>query len=183
MHPLPDNQDPQRPGSVRLRPVVASDIPVLFEHQSDPEGARMAVVIPRTREAFDTLWDRLLNAPPPRLVARAVEADGQLVGTMNCFQRIPSEEEATLMGITREELDYVGYWFGREHWGKGIATRAMTELLKEVKRRPLYARAASTNTASLRVLHGAGFVTLALYNSPPGDPRFPPCEEHLLILR
>jgi RimJ/RimL family protein N-acetyltransferase len=174
---------PDRPLSVTLRPLAAADIPTLFEHQCDPEASRMAVVTPRTREAFEELWNRLLTTPPPRLAARAIEADGVLVGMINCFQRTPSEEEASLMGVAREELDYVGYWLGREHWGRGIGGRCLAALLREVDRRPLYARAASTNTASLRILHANGFVTVAKYNSPPGDPRFPPCEEHLLILK
>jgi RimJ/RimL family protein N-acetyltransferase len=51
----------------------------------------------------------------------------------------------------------VGYWLGREFWGKGIATRALVEFLKVVAERPLYARVAKHNIASFRVLEKCGF--------------------------
>ena len=41
--------------------------------------------------------------------------------------------------------------------GRGIATRALTLLLAEVPARPVFARAAADNEASLRVLAKAGF--------------------------
>ena len=45
----------------------------------------------------------------------------------------------------------------RAHWGKGIATTALQILLAETAERPVYARAASDNVGSLRVLEKAGF--------------------------
>ena len=48
-------------------------------------------------------------------------------------------------------------WVGNEFWGNGIATQALTELLRTVEDRPLYASAASDNAASLRVLEKCGF--------------------------
>lgn len=51
----------------------------------------------------------------------------------------------------------VGYWIGKEYWGKGLATRALTEFLGLVKARPLYARAAKDNIASIRVLEKCRF--------------------------
>jgi RimJ/RimL family protein N-acetyltransferase len=52
----------------------------------------------------------------------------------------------------------VTYWIGKEYWGKGIATRALAAYLEQVvTMRPLYARAAKDNTASLRVLEKCGF--------------------------
>jgi RimJ/RimL family protein N-acetyltransferase len=45
-------------------------------------------------------------------------------------------------------------------WGRGIATRALTLLLELVPQRPLYARAASDNVASLKVLRACGFVAI-----------------------
>ncbi len=51
----------------------------------------------------------------------------------------------------------VGYWIGREHWGKGIATRALTLLLTEVDTRPLHAHVAQHNAGSIRVLEKCGF--------------------------
>jgi RimJ/RimL family protein N-acetyltransferase len=51
----------------------------------------------------------------------------------------------------------VCYWIGREYWGKGLATRALAELLGQVTVRPLYARVARDNLASIRVLEKCGF--------------------------
>src|SRR5262249_44237054 len=52
----------------------------------------------------------------------------------------------------------VSYWIGRAFWGKGIATKALAALLGSVKTRPLYARAARDNIASIRVLEKCGFM-------------------------
>lgn len=52
----------------------------------------------------------------------------------------------------------VTYWIGREDWGRGIATRALHEFLQLEVTRPLYARAASDNAASIRVLTKCGFL-------------------------
>ena len=51
----------------------------------------------------------------------------------------------------------VGYWLGREYWGKGIATRALSAFLDHFKTRPLYAHVAKHNRASIRVLEKCGF--------------------------
>jgi RimJ/RimL family protein N-acetyltransferase len=52
----------------------------------------------------------------------------------------------------------VTYWLGREFWGPGIATAALRKLLEIVAERPLVARAAADNAASIRVLEKCGFV-------------------------
>jgi RimJ/RimL family protein N-acetyltransferase len=51
----------------------------------------------------------------------------------------------------------VSYWIDRSAWGRGIASGALELLLELVPARPLHARAASDNVASLRVLRKAGF--------------------------
>jgi len=51
----------------------------------------------------------------------------------------------------------VTYWIDRASWGRGIATRALALLLDLVPVRPVHARAASDNIASLRVLQKSGF--------------------------
>jgi RimJ/RimL family protein N-acetyltransferase len=53
---------------------------------------------------------------------------------------------------------HVGYWLGKEYWGKGIATLALAMFLEQVKLRPLYAHVAKTNGASIRVLQKCGFL-------------------------
>jgi len=63
-----------------------------------------------------------------------------------------------LASFERFDQPEVCYWLGREYWGQGVATTALTQYLKDLPVRPLYARAAIDNTASLRVLAKCGFV-------------------------
>ena len=69
---------------VRLREVEPGDLPVLFQHQLDPEANRMAVARPRDEHAFNAHWAKILG--DPTVVAKAILADGRLVGTINCFK-------------------------------------------------------------------------------------------------
>jgi RimJ/RimL family protein N-acetyltransferase len=78
-----------------------------------------------------------------REAEEAVECGDAVVGYVSSF--------------VREGLREVAYWYGREHWGKGIATEALRELLAEVHERPLFARVAMDHTASRRVLEKVGF--------------------------
>jgi RimJ/RimL family protein N-acetyltransferase len=54
----------------------------------------------------------------------------------------------------------VGYWIGSEYWGKGIATRALAAFLEHDRTRPLHARVAKHNVASVRVLEKCGFTVI-----------------------
>jgi RimJ/RimL family protein N-acetyltransferase len=152
--------------SVRLRPVQQGDLPRMYDLQLDPESNRMAVTIPRSREAFDSHWAKSLDAPGN--TTRAVLVGQALVGYISCF---PMDDQ-----------DHVGYWIDRAYWGRGIASRALHLLLQEVAKRPLVATAATSNRASLRVLQKCGFVVEGVRLSPATD-RYPECEEAVLMLR
>jgi Acetyltransferase (GNAT) domain len=55
----------------------------------------------------------------------------------------------------------VTYWLGKEYWGKGLATWALTEFLTHHnKTRPIYARVAKDNLGSRRVLEKCGFAII-----------------------
>jgi RimJ/RimL family protein N-acetyltransferase len=55
----------------------------------------------------------------------------------------------------------VTYWLGKEYWGKGIATWALTAFLTHHnKTRPIYARVAKDNLVSRRVLEKCGFAII-----------------------
>jgi RimJ/RimL family protein N-acetyltransferase len=54
----------------------------------------------------------------------------------------------------------VGYWIGKEFWGKGIASGSLKQFLGVVKSRPLFAHVARHNRASKRVLEKCGFVVV-----------------------
>jgi RimJ/RimL family protein N-acetyltransferase len=71
----------------------------------------------------------------------------------------------------------VGYWIGREFWGRGLATQALAELAGLVDARPLHAHVVKHNVASIRVLEKCGFA--AVESRTAGDG----IEELLLELR
>jgi RimJ/RimL family protein N-acetyltransferase len=127
---------------VTIRRVEERDLPTLYEFQLDPEASRMAVFPPRDWAAFEPHWKRILS--DPALVARAIVEDGTLVGSVSVW------------GPPGERL--VGYWIGREHWGRGLATRGLALLLLELTERPLTAHVAKSNVGSIRVLEKCGFV-------------------------
>ena len=132
---------------VALRPVEDRDLDALFEQMRDPESVRMAAFTPKDpndRSAFDAHLARVRAAPD--VTHCAVTCDGQLVGSIASFQ-VNGQTEIT-------------YWIDRAAWGRGIASRAVALLLDLVPDRPLYARAASDNAGSLRVLHKSGFGTV-----------------------
>lgn len=126
---------------VVLRPVEDDDLPILFEHQADAEASRMAAFPSRDRDAFMAHWDRI--RPDPANITRTVLVGGRVAGNVVCWEHPGGRE--------------VGYWIGREHWGCGVATRALRAFLTEVAVRPLLAHVAWHNGASIRVLEKCGF--------------------------
>ena len=129
---------------IALRPIEDADLDALFDQMRDPESVAMAAftaVDPADRDAFDAHMARVRNAPGT--TNRVITCDGQFIGSIASF---PSGDETE-----------VTYWIDRSAWGRGIASRALELLLELVPVRPLHARAASDNIASLRVLRKAGF--------------------------
>jgi RimJ/RimL family protein N-acetyltransferase len=130
---------------VHLRPVEPADLEVFFQNQRDQESVALADVPAREREAFDAHWAKILVDPATAI--RTVVVDDQVVGNVLSFP---------LNG-----LQMVGYWIGREHWGRGYASAALSQFLEVETQRPLHAHVATHNAGSMRVLQKAGF---ALYD-------------------
>lgn len=152
---------------IRLRPAEVADLPRIYTLQLDPESNRMAATVPRSAEAFDAHWAKVLA--DPQVAARVILVDEQVVGVVSCFPR--------------DGQDHVGYWIDRAYWGRGIASRALHLLLQEVGTRLLVATAATSNGASLRVLEKCGFVVETVRQSPASDRRYLECEEAVLVRR
>lgn len=130
---------------ISLRAVTGSDLPTFFEQQRDPAAVYMAAFTmkdPNDRAAFDAHWAYILANPDTNI--RAIIVDSELAGSV--------------LSYTSEIGPEVSYWIGREFWGRGIATAALREFLKLQTTRPIFARAAADNLASLRVLQKCGFV-------------------------
>lgn len=127
---------------ITLRDVIESDLPILFEQQLDPEATEMADFPSRGRDAFMAHWAKVLANPSN--ITKTILVDGQVAGNIGSFIQADQRE--------------VGYWFGRQYWGKGVATRALAAFLDHVAVRPLYAHVVKHNLGSIRVLEKCGFM-------------------------
>ncbi|MEU6371536.1 GNAT family N-acetyltransferase [Streptomyces sp. NPDC046909] len=128
-----------------LRELDDSDLPIFWQQLTDPEVQRMAAVTRKyhyDRGHFDQHWSKVRS--DPSVILRTVLADGAVAGHAAVFGS-PSEREVT-------------YVIGRVHWGQGIATAALAELIKLEPARPLHADAAADNAGSIRVLEKCGFI-------------------------
>ncbi len=125
-----------------LRDLSDADFTILFAHQQDATAARMAAFGTRDRDeaAFVARWKKNLAA---QTTAKGIVIEGELVGFVATF--------------LHDGKPQVTYWIARSHWGRGVASAALTELLAIVPTRPLYASAAKDNAASVRVLAKCGF--------------------------
>jgi RimJ/RimL family protein N-acetyltransferase len=130
------------PPEVRLRPVEESDLPIFLAHQDDPVAAAMAAFPTRAPDAFYAHWATIMA--DPALLAWTITADGVVVGDIVSWVEDGRRE--------------VGYWIGRDVWGRGYATAALRLLLQIVPDRPMHARAADHNLGSRRVLEQCGFI-------------------------
>jgi RimJ/RimL family protein N-acetyltransferase len=131
-------------GEILLRDVIEADLPVFFEQQLDPEANYMAAFTRKDaadKDAFMLHWARILGDED--IFIKTILYEGQVAGSVLSYVQMGDRE--------------VSYWIGKEYWGNGIATRALSELLGHIPMRPLYARAAKDNLASLRVLQKCGF--------------------------
>jgi RimJ/RimL family protein N-acetyltransferase len=140
-----------------------------FEQQLDPAANRMAAFTakdPADRDAFMAHWTKILG--DDTITKRTILFDGHVAGHVASFERFGKPE--------------ITYWIGREYRGKGIATKALSAFLDDLKSRPLYARAAKDNVASLRVLEKCGF-TVCGYGHAFANARGEEVEEAILELR
>lgn len=148
-----------------LREVEPRDVPVLYRQQADVAASRLAAVASRDRGAHAAHLTKILADPD--VMIRAVDVDGVVAGLVLRFPR--------------EGVREVGYWLGREFWGRGLASQALAEFLTLDANRPLYGLVAEHNHASRRVLERNGFV---LVGREEPDPQLPPdIATPLLVLR
>ncbi|MDO9457706.1 GNAT family N-acetyltransferase [Nocardioides sp.] len=126
---------------VRLRTIEDGDVDVFFDHQADPLAVEMAAFPARDRDRVVAHWARL--RADDTLVTRTIVADGVVAGN--------------IVSWPDDGKQFLGYWVGREWWGRGVATRALALLLDEVPVRPLRAHVVAHNFGSIRVLEKCGF--------------------------
>lgn len=127
-----------------LRDTTEADLPLFFEWQRDPVANQMAAFTakdPTDREAFRAHWTKILR--DDAIIKKTILFGSRVIGSIARFEWLGRPN--------------VTYWIGREYWGRGLATEALSQFLQDVKTRPLYASAAKDNLASIRVLQKCGF--------------------------
>jgi [ribosomal protein S5]-alanine N-acetyltransferase len=132
-------------GAVQLRDTTEADLDTLFDLQDDDESRRMAAFAPHDtadRAAYVARHRQYLRDEDK--VTKTVVVDGEVVGSVAKFV-MDGEAEVT-------------YLIRRDQWGRGLASAALAGLLDEVRERPLFARVATDNVGSARVLERNGFV-------------------------
>ena len=130
---------------ILIRPVLPTDLPSLFEQQLDPQAVAMSAYPSKDRGEFMRHWEGIMRNKS--ITARTIIYKEKIAGHLICWKEGKYEQR-------------VGYWIGRQFWGRGIATSALREFLAEVRVRPLYAEVANHNVASKRVLEKNGFEVL-----------------------
>ena len=139
---------------VFLREWQTGDAAALAEVLSDKavqDHLRDGIPYPYTEEDGRAFIAAMLAAPPDETFARAIVADGRVVGSIGVFRQ----------GNIHRRTAEMGYYVGRKYWRRGIGTEAVrqmadwifahTDLLR------LYAEPFACNAASCRVLEKAGF--------------------------
>ena len=130
--------------NISLRDTTENDLDLYFEQQLDEDSNYMAAFTaedPSDKAAFMAHWAKILSNDS--IVKRAILVGDTVVGHIDCFELFGEQS--------------IGYWIGKQYWGKGIATKALSLFLKELTIRPLYARIVNDNIGSLRVLEKNGF--------------------------
>ena len=138
-----------------LRPGWAEDAPELARAIADEQVVRNLATAPWPYRQEDA--EAFLAAPrdpvmPSFLITERTDGAPRIVGSCGLGRRPSGSVE-------------MGYWIGRQHWGKGFATeasRALIEIAKALKLPRLEASHFLDNPASGRVLEKLGFVATGM---------------------
>ena len=135
-------------GHIELRDLDDDDLDAIFEMMRDRTAVEMAAFTaadPDDRDAFDAWIARERTAS--EVATYVVTENGGFAGTAALFS-VEGDREVT-------------YWIARHAWGRGVATEALRILVSREAERPLFARVAAHNAASLAVLTKVGFTEVS----------------------
>lgn len=154
--------------SVTLKITEPADLEQLFLFQLDPEACYLAAFMAKDhadKEAYIAKHTPFLSDPTK--TTRTILVNGNIAGSISKFV-MQGDAEIT-------------YWMDKQYWGKGIATKALTEFLKIETTRPIYGRVAFDNIGSQRVLEKCGFVKIGTDRGFANE-RQAEIEEYIFIL-
>ena len=127
--------------SISLREVTDADVEIFYDYQRDPIAVEMAACPSREKEAHRQHWAK-------------IQADDS---TVNRTILLGDEVAGSIGSWVQHDKRLIGYWIGREHWGKGVATSALCQFLDLLGERPLFAHVVKHNRGSIHVLEKCGF--------------------------
>ncbi|MEM9824908.1 MAG: GNAT family protein [Bacteroidota bacterium] len=136
----------------KLRPWTEKDLPHLVKHANNFNIAKMLTdkfPHPYTLESGKFFLKLANQFDPPQILA--IDIEGEAVGALGLHPQ---------SGIQIKNAE-LGYWLSEDHWGQGIISRAIPQIVDygfkilEVDR--IFARPFGHNIASQRVLEKAGF--------------------------
>ena len=99
-----------------LREVCEEDLHIFYTHQIDPDATRVAAFPSRDWDTFAVHWKKILQ--DEEVFVRTILFNGRVAGNIVSYKQDGKRE--------------VGYWIGKEFWGWGIATRALSEFMGHV---------------------------------------------------
>jgi RimJ/RimL family protein N-acetyltransferase len=147
--------------TVSLRLVRADDLDIFYEHRRDPEAVRRTNFPAQSRDVFLAHWtEKILG--DDTVTVRTVLAGDEVAGNVMAWWQDGRRE--------------VGYWLGRQFWGRSLGTGALRRFLEIETIRPLYATTDVGNVASRRLLERCRFAFAETVDT--GDVRY-----DLLILK
>ncbi len=149
--------------SVSITPITLDDIRELYPLCNDRDVSWMSgggLTYPMTFGEFKGKKTIAVSNDDNDMQSYLISYLGRAAGSIGYFKR-------------RQDKPFeVGYWIGKEFWGKGIASDALTQFLNLVAEERivdlLVATALVDNQASHKILNNAGFIqtSLAKIDSP-----------------
>jgi len=135
-----------------LRELEPRDAVAIARHADDPDiAAQLRDRFPHPYNVKDAESFIAMVAPGQGELAWAVDHKGEPVGVIGA---VPGQD------VYRDSWE-IGYWLGRRHWGRGVATAAVRVLSLHLFRTRgvvrLWAGVFESNPASARVLEKAGY--------------------------
>ena len=140
------------PYSIRsLRPGDAAALADLLNNPKLQANLRDGLPLPYSLQDAEAFIEAMRTAPPEDCFSFAITEDDVLIGHLSIVRR----------GNIHRQTAELGYYIAESHWGRGIATRAVTMACRQAFSRSkiirIFAEPFAKNAASCRVLEKAGF--------------------------